>query len=105
MPEDVVTLHNAEGKSDQQFVMEDGTPWETSGVILASAWKRCAAYLLDIMVIQFAFAILTRGQSIILMWNLGFLWTSFWYVIPLTWVGFFGINGAYFQLTGIWLGR
>ena len=25
--------------------------------------------------------------------------------MPLAWIGFVGINGAYFQLTGIWLGR
>ena len=92
MSEDVVTLHNAEGNAESQFVMEDGSPWDTSGVVLASAGKRGAAYILDAMVIHFIFAFLTRGYSVMMMWNLGYLWTSTWYVIPLAWMGFAGLK-------------
>ena len=104
MAESPVTIHDGLTMA-KQLVMEDGAPWDTQGVILGSAMKRASAYILDLIVIQAIFWIITQGRSITLMCGFGILNSIYWYQIILGWIGFLGLHGAYFQFTGLWLGR
>ena len=98
------TLHvpNVESRGK---ITEDGEIWAPEGVLQASAQKRAAAYLLDLLVIEGVLALLTAGRSISTKWAFSLIITSSWPAVLVTWIGFLGAHGVYFQLTGIWIGR
>lgn len=95
-----VTLHQGSSTMAKALVGE-GVP---DGVLLAHAWKRGAAYLLDNFFILSILFITTKGVFIFRLWNLAEMTTSP-HITILHWVILLALHWLYFKYTGIWMGR
>jgi len=82
-------------------LLGEGVP---EGVLLAHAWKRAAAYLLDNFIILSILFIATSGVFTSRLWNLAEL-SSAPHISALHWLILFAMHWLYFKYTGTWMGR
>jgi uncharacterized RDD family membrane protein YckC len=95
-----VTLHQGTSTMAKALVGE-GVP---EGVLLAHAWKRGAAYMLDNFVILSILFIATKGVFIFRLWNIAEMTTSL-HITILHWIILLSLHWLYFKYTGKWMGR
>ena len=99
MATDPLSLHNS---SNARKLVSEGAP---EGVLLAPAWKRCAAYILDVLVINFLAGIMSKGRLLMVAWNLGTLTSPLFWAVLLSWAVILSLHWLYFKYTGLWMGR
>lgn len=98
MAESAVSLHPA---NPARQLVQENLP---EGVLLSPAWKRAAAYILDVIFIMGLLMILTRGTFVAWLYSIsGFLISP--HIVILHWLILFAIHWLYFKYTGLWLSR
>ena len=98
MAESAVSLHSA--NPAKQLVQQD----VPEGVLLSPAWKRVAAYFLDVIFIIGLLMRLTRGTVVAWLYSISGLFNSP-HIVILHWIILFTIHWLYFKYTGLWMSR
>ena len=98
MAEDPVSLHPA---NVARQLMTEGAP---EGVLLANAWKRVGAYILDVIFIMGILMITTGGTFILWTYSISGI-TKAPHIVLLHWLVLFASHWLYFKYTGLWMGR
>ena len=98
MAEDPVSLHPA---NMARQLMAEGAP---EGVLLANAWKRVGAYILDVIFIMGILMITTSGTFILWTYSISGI-TEAPHIVLLHWMVLFASHWLYFKYTGLWMGR
>ena len=98
MANDPVSLHPA---NVARQLMTEGAP---EGVLLANAWKRVGAYILDVIFIMGILMITTGGTFILWAYSISGIIKAP-HIVLLHWLILFASHWLYFKYTGLWMGR
>lgn len=95
MADEVVSIHQGSNPAREAVQSDD--------VKLTSTWKRAAAYLLDIFLLNAVLGIVTAGRFSVMMWS----WNGVdaIHLLLLHWIIFLTLHWLYFKYTGRSIGR